>query len=170
MAVEKWSFTVFGAEVSGDTLADAIKFSASYEDAYFVGVALARRVGSLPGYVAFEVEWQAIQHLGDQQHQEFNILATARWLPFPWDQYLDTSCAIGEGGSYAIKIPEVEARTHENTSRFLNYLLLELALALPDVPQWNLVFRIHHRSGIYGLINDVEGASNALCLGVRYNF
>jgi hypothetical protein len=48
--------------------------------------------------------------------------------------------------------------------------LFEAAFALPDVPQWELITRIHHRSGTFGLFNGVTGASNAWGVGMRYNF
>jgi len=169
-AFHDWSVSLYGARLSGDTLIDMIDSSATYDDSYFLPAALSRNIGTLAAYIDFEVEGQVVQHFGDQRHQEFNVLIAGRWLPFPWDKYLDTSFAIGNGVSYATKIPEIEAREHKNTSRFLNYMMYELAFALPDVPRWHLFIRIHHRSGIFGLINDVHGASNASCLGIRYNF
>jgi len=170
MAFKDWSITFYGARLTGDTLASTLELSATYEDSYFLAAALSRKIGTLATYVDFEVEGNVVQHFVEQHHQEFNVLLVGRWLPFPWDKYLDTSFAVGNGISYATKTPEIEAREHDETSQFLNYLMFELALALPDVPQWNLVIRIHHRSGIFGLINDVEGASNAIGCGIRYNF
>jgi hypothetical protein len=170
MAFKDWSMTLYGARLTGDTLASTLELSATYEDSYFLAAALSRKIGTLATSVDFEVEGQVVQHFIEQHHQEFNVLIVGRWLPFPWDKYLDTSFAVGNGISYATKTPEIEAREHDETSQFLNYLMFELAFALPDVPQWDLVVRIHHRSGIFGLINDVEGASNAIGFGIRYNF
>jgi hypothetical protein len=170
MAFKDWSITFYGARLTGDTLASTLELSATYEDSYFLAAALSRKIGTLANYMDFEVEGQVVQHFVEQHHQEFNVLIAGRWLQFPWDKYLDTSFAVGNGISYATKTPEIEAREHDETSQFLNYLMFELEFALPDVPQWNLVVRIHHRSGIFGLINDVEGASNAVGCGIRYKF
>lgn len=170
MAFKDWSVTFYGARLTGDTLANTLELSATYEDSYFLAVALSKKIGNLSNYVDFEVEGQVVQHFGEQHHQEFNVLIAGRWLPFPWDKYLDTNFAIGNGMSYATKTPEIEDSEHDETSRFLNYLMFELSFALPDVPQWNLIIRIHHRSGIFGVINDVEGASNAVGFGIHYNF
>ncbi len=60
--------------------------------------------------------------------------------------------------------------SYENTNQLLGYLLLELTFALPSTPQWNLIGRIHHRSGAGGTFNDVNGASNSVALGVKYLF
>ena len=133
-AFHDWSVSLYGARLSGDTLIDMIDSSATYDDSYFLPAALSRNIGTLAAYIDFEVEGQVVQHFGDQRHQEFNVLIAGRWLPFPWDKYLDTSFAIGNGVSYATKIPEIEAREHKNTSRFLNYMMYELAFALPDYP------------------------------------
>jgi hypothetical protein len=93
-----------------------------------------------------------------------------RWLSFCWDRYLDTSLAIGNGISYATKIPEIEARKHEETSNILNYLMIEMDFAVPWQSDWSIFARFHHRSGIFGLINDVSGGSNAVGLGLKYTF
>jgi hypothetical protein len=48
--------------------------------------------------------------------------------------------------------------------------MFELAFSHPNIPQWGLVTRLHHRSGAGGLFNDVSGASNAWAIGIRYSF
>jgi hypothetical protein len=93
-----------------------------------------------------------------------------RWQPFPWDRYLDTSFAIGEGLSYATDDPEIETEKHDRTSRVLNYLMLELAVAVPQQPRWTLFGRVHHRSGVFGLFDGVTGGSNVVGAGIRYTF
>jgi hypothetical protein len=45
-----------------------------------------------------------------------------------------------------------------------------MTFALPNTPKWNLVFRLHHRSGIFGLFDGIEGASNAFGIGLKYKF
>lgn len=51
----------------------------------------------------------------------------------------------------------------------LIYLGAELNLSLVDQPQWEAFVRVHHRSGGYGLIADMD-ASNAITGGFRYKF
>jgi hypothetical protein len=55
----------------------------------------------------------------------------------------------GDGLPYATSTPKLEEQQHDNTSLLLNYTMFELTFALPEPPQWNLVWRIHHRSGIF---------------------
>lgn len=91
-----------------------------------------------------------------------------RWLPFFWDDYLDTSFGIGGGLSYASDIPVLETDEYEETSRLLNYLMVEFSFKIPKKTSWDLFIRVHRRSGIFGLINGVTEGSNLLCAGFRY--
>jgi hypothetical protein len=150
-------------------------------------------------YVAFELEGQVAKYFGGytfecdsdecmrlppeqrarktQDHAEINAAVVLRWLHFPWDRYIDTSFAIGEGLSYATSVPAAEENMHYETfdveyetSNLLNYLMFELALSLPGNQSWSLVGRIHHRSSIFGLLADSQSGSNTLCVGLRYDF
>ena len=51
----------------------------------------------------------------------------------------------------------------------LFYLGPEIALSTADHPEWEVFWRVHHRSGGFGLIAHVNG-SNANVVGVRLNF
>lgn len=167
---KKWATTIYGA-VQADNDFDAMFFKPQFDGNYkLIVVALSRKIGSLTEHLQFELEGQAGKHFGDQSHMEFNGLIIARWLTFPWNKHLKTSFAVGEGLSLATEIPKFEALHHEKTNQLLDYLLVETALSLPQTPQWSFVWRIHHRSGVYGLFNGVDGASNAMGVGLRYSF
>ena len=165
-----WGLTVYGARLTDGDLDNTATFRFDWEDAYVAVVALSRRFYTYRDLLDFEVEGQVAKHFDEQEHWEFNALGITRWLPFPWDHHLDTSLAMGLGVSYATETPEVEKELHSDTNQFLAYLMFEAAFALPDVPQWEFITRIHHRSGAFGLFNDVTGASNAWGIGFRYNF
>ncbi len=142
-------------------------------DAYLGALAYAERFHVFAdGAGQWEWEAQAVQHFGDQTHQELNALVALRWKRFPWNDRLRTSAAIGEGFSFATEVPplEIQSQENQNASDLLNYLLLELTFGLPSAPHWDFVARIHHRSGIFGLFDDVDGGSNVLALGLKYTF
>jgi hypothetical protein len=64
---------------------------------------------------------------------------------------------------------EREIKDHGNAT-VLAYLGPEMTLAALNNPNWELVYRIQHRSGAYGVIaHFIEGA-NAHTLGLRYRF
>ena len=170
-AKDDWCLTAYSALMSGDSLGDVLAFSADFDDSYYLfALALSKRVGSFHQYLDFEIEGQAVNHFEDQEYMEYNAVFVARWLPFPWDNHINTSLAVGSGLSYVTETSEIEALNHDETSRLLAYLLFELAFSLPDSPKWSLVARLHHRSGVDGLFGNVRGASNALGLGIKYRF
>ena len=133
---------------------------------------------SNPGCCWAEGYSYEIQNTGHHSHQEFNLVLVFRWLKFPWDHIIDTSIAVGEGISYATREPAVEVDPHYlyhgleyPISQWLNYLSVEYAFRLPQkMPAWSLFLRVHHRSGIYGLINDYHGGSDFLTMGLRYDY
>lgn len=101
---------------------------------------------------------------------EFNPYFLGRWDNFPWVHVLYTSFAIGEGLSYATSVPSLERKSSEHSKRLLNFLLLEATFALPKYPTWQLIVRIHHRSGAYGVYHAGNTGSNDIGLGLRYLF
>jgi hypothetical protein len=167
-----YSITCYGAVMTDGALPETAFLSASFDrDFKFAAVAAAKKIGNLFDRIDFELEGQIVKHLVGQHHWEFNILVVARWLRFPWNNLIKTSFAIGEGLSLALETPAFEEKYHgTETNAFLNYLMFEFDFSLPSHPRWSLVTRLHHRSGIYGLFNGVDGASNALGLGIRYHF
>lgn len=120
------------------------------------------------------------QNSGSSHHREYNAALILRWHKFPWDNYLDTSLAFGNGISYATKYPPYETDPHgqlhgkeheiNKVSKILYYLLIEWNFTHPKITPWSVFVRIHHRSGIFGLINGVDGGSNFIGSGIRYEF
>ena len=87
-----------------------------------------------------------------------------------------TSLAIGWGLSYTSDITADEAQDAEDVDddegpqRWLNYLSFEYAFGLPKYPQWDVFYRLHHRSGAFGLFAANDVGSNVMGLGIRYTF
>jgi hypothetical protein len=55
-------------------------------------------------------------------------------------------------------------------ARFLGYLGPELSFSLVDFPEWDLVYRVQHRSGADGIFGNIREGYNANTLGLRYRF
>lgn len=167
---EDWALTLYGGQLSVDSLGKTLMFKANYEDSYLGVLALSKKIGSFKRLVDFEIEGQIAHHFGDQNHFETNGLFAVRWLPFFWDKYFDTSFAIGAGISYAFETPRLEAIDRSDTPKTLGYLMLELSLTTDENADWCFVTRVHHRSGANGLFSGRLDASNAWCFGVKYRF
>jgi len=167
-----WAFTGYVAWLSRDQLGDMLLFQAELTENKVFVAALTYRLNTFYKDVDWEVEGQIGKHAGpDQYHWELNALTSLRWNRVFWDKYVDTSFAIGLGVSYATEIPEFEVDSHGDSSQLLAYILGEMAMSPPKYPQWAGVLRIHHRSSAYGTFDDeIEGASNALGVGIKYRW
>ncbi len=171
MAADDFAVTVYGGRMTDGDFGDALTGQADFIDAYVVVGALSWTFARyFEDALSFELEGQVGKWWGDQHNLEFNLPLVIRWSRFPWNQYVSTSLAYGLGPSYATKEPAAEIDEHDTTKKFLVYWFGEIAFGPPD-SNWAGVFRIHHRSGAFGLIADRgEGGSNTLALGLKYRF
>ena len=103
---------------------------------------------------------------------EFDAYLMLRWQHFPWDRYVTNTFAFGDGLSYVTKVParEISDSSNDNPKHLLNFLTVEATFAMPSHPELQMVTRIHHRCGAWGLFGAGNLSSNALSLGVRYWF
>lgn len=104
---------------------------------------------------------------------EVVVAALFRWASFPWNEYLKTTFAFGEGLSYATQITADERRSlpqDKDGSRLLNFLAVEATVSLPRYQQLELFTRLHHRSSVGGLFGDHAYGSNAVGAGLRFWF
>ncbi len=169
---EKWFVSLYGGRFSNNALLDIVRFQTQFEDSSIYVLSVGKEVGQYKDKISFEWEGQIALHSGRQDHEEVNAVFILRWLPFVWDRFLDTSLAIGNGLSYATVEPPLEILDSDTnkSSQWLYYLLVELAFRLPTQNEWDLFVRVHHRSGVFGLINDVDSGSNFIGCGIRYKF
>jgi len=167
----RWFLTAYAGAHAQEDMHDVVTFQPKFEDNAYIGVvALAREIWHYKKYLSFELEGQVAKHFNRDTHWEFVGALVGRWNYFPWDKYVDTSLAVGDGISYYTEVSEVEEDDDddEDAQRALNYLLIEVALGLPKYPKWDLVFRIHHRSSVFGLVG--EGGSSFVCAGIKFGF
>lgn len=168
-----WSTTLFSGPLTSQT-SSKIMSKPDFEKSWIVGLAGAKEIANFSqNRWGLEIETQAVQHFGRQDHFELNpVVLIARWKSFPWNKSLPTTLAIGDGLSIAMARPklEVERRGRKKTSRTLNYLMAEATFSHPCYPQWAFVLRYHHRSGLFGTFHGVEDASTAFAAGVKYWF
>ncbi len=179
----RWSAMAYRGWTNYHTLGRTVRFIWDYvgEDVY--GLEVAYTFSPETGFGGFfdRILAARFQMAGKLvgRHQasgswirEVDAYIALRWRHLPWNRIVATSFAIGDGLSYASRVPDVEIFTTEvgGTSQLLNYLMLEMTLALPSLPYLQLVGRIHHRSGVFGLFGDAqESGSNTVGLGIRWH-
>lgn len=164
-----WAATFYGgtmADADKGTLGDVLT-GAKYSGENNMAMAALSRELYRYERLSFEVEGQFGNHWGDNDYYETVGAGYARFY-LPLDKYLRTSIAFGVGLSYTTEIPAVEYRKDQRVSKLLGYLGAELAIGLPSISQWDLVCRLHHRSGAKGVIG--YGESNYICAGVKFKF
>ena len=165
----KWFLTAYAGAHAQDDIGDVLTLQPKFEDNAYIGaLALARELWHYKKYLSFELEGQVAKHFNKDTHWEFVGVLIGRWHHFPWNKYVDTSFAVGDGISYYTEVSEVEEDDDDDAQRALNYLLFEVALGLPKYPKWDLVLRLHHRSSIFGLWG--AGGSNFVCAGIKFGF
>jgi hypothetical protein len=165
---DKWFAGIYGGRASDNRLLDILSLQTAPANTFLMAGTIGKELKTYGDYLQWEVEGQIVKHFEQQTHLEFNGLVILRWMRIPWDNYLDTSLAIGDGLSYATRHPSLEQGNGEKTAHLLNYLMIEVAFNCFRKPSLQLFVRIHHRSGVYGLFNGVTEGSNFLCLGLRW--
>lgn len=170
-----WSVTVlhgiYTAKSFGNTVSSWL---GETDNDYLAALALSRRIGRWGRHLTWEVEGLIASHFGQAgsysySYEELTACIVLRYHTFPWNRYVRTSVAMGEGISYTTQVPyREEQKADDSHQRFMNYLMAEATFSLPALPALSLVYRIHHRSGIYGLIGYQD--SNYYCFGLRAAF
>jgi hypothetical protein len=103
----------------------------------------------------------------------FSPYMMARWSNFPWSNTLRTTFGLGGGLSYATDIPSIEIEPDEpngDYSNLLFYIAVEATFTIPKYKDWQLVYRLHHRSGIFGTFQADNSGNTAVQLGLRHYF
>jgi hypothetical protein len=165
-----WSLMIYQGWGTSASFAQTLLFDIKFEDSYFTGLVINRKMFPFWRYFSFELEGQVLKHYGQQDHWELAGLFLVRLHHSLLSSLVSTDFAVGWGLSYATEIPALEAELHDNTSQLMNYLAFEVAFTLPEYREWTLVTRVHHRSGIFGTFNDANEGSNFFALGLRYHF
>ncbi|MDZ7760297.1 MAG: hypothetical protein U5L00_08595 [Desulfovermiculus sp.] len=152
-----------------------LNFPGKTEKNYMHSLSLSRQLTKFWNHFSLEVEGMFAKHHGAHKHghqdyEEYVVAMLLRYDNMPWDQILQTSIAFGEGFSLTSKPPKQEVQNRGQSRRFLNYLTAELTFSLPQYSQLSLVYRVHHRSGVFGIFGGTKGASDFYLLGLRYKF
>ena len=118
----------------------------------------------------FDGEFDVVKHFGQAQQYEVVLAPFLRWSAFPWNRYLYTNLRASVlGSSYTTGVSPWERQNSGNDkgSNYLQFGALELTFAADEHSSGEFFVRVHHRSGIYGLINGVGGGSSYLSVGYR---
>lgn len=185
----QWAVAGFVGRITSVSLKSVLIFNWTMGDAYLLTAEvnympdpdnIFRRLFSyfnlifeVSGNITYQIERNPLAMEKNKDLVEFNPYIDIRWTHFPWNHILKTRFTVGEGISYATRSSFQEVRDPRKAAdarQLLNYLIFEIGFSLPKKPQWELFFRIHHRSGAFGLYCPGVVGSTAVGLGLRYRF
>lgn len=143
-----------------------------FDDDFLVAVTASKRFLTLAKHVHLELEIGAAQRFGVQNEQEFWIAPYIRYDGFFWNKYLYTSFAINTGLSITTDVSAVEEARGgaAGGDRLLHFLSPEITFALPERKDIQATFRLHHRSGAFGVVSDTVGGAQYVTFGLRKHF
>ena len=179
-----WRGTLYVSRWINSDLAElptnAIGGKLSFRDTSFAGVGITKVI--VPGFDvtlpilnhtfannSIELEGQALHHFGQEHHVEGAASILWRTGNVSLLSGASMNFGFGIGGSYAFAKPKVEGVGFVRPRRYLNYLVVETELSHRDLPWTHLVLRVHHRSGIFGLIAPKHSGSNYIGVGLRFD-
>lgn len=177
-----WHLSAFGMlwvnENLGDIPARTLSGDVETFDQHFVGLAVARTlVQGLPigipvlGNSRLELEGQFVRHFGLQEYQEAVAAVVWRTPDLDLPAGIDVNLGFGNGFSYTFEEPVLEGvRKNRDVQQLLYYLSFELELTHEALPGVHVVPRLHHRSGVFGVVGPSGDGSNYVGLGLRIDF
>ncbi len=127
-------------------------------------------------HVDFGLTTVAAKHSGMQSHLELDSAFTMRYTElFPKDSAINLDLAAGIGLSYAFGTPTYEDPVINDDGtleyyKLQSYLHFDVEIYTPSLKSLHLLLRVHHRSGIYGLIAPPKVGSNFIGAGIIYYF
>lgn len=168
----KDSIFLFGGVYSSGNMGQSLNPFYKHEQTYIVGGAFRREFGEVVPYLIGGVEAGIGGRFGGASSAEFWGGPTLRLRGIPLGSEVALSPGFVVGLSAVTKPIDIERQReleHTNgNATLLFYLAPELALQFTKWPNVDLVYRLHHRSGLYNALGKMQEGSNAHVLGLRW--
>lgn len=167
----KDSIFLFGGIHSTGNLGQSLNPFDRHDDSYLAGAAYARDFVPLGSHVLLGGEIGAAARFGNRGSAEFWAGPGVRLRPIPIGEAIAIAPAVVVGLSAVTRPNDIERQreiARNGDATLLFYLAPEVALLIKQWPNIEVVYRLHHRSGLYGTLGRLEEGSNAHVLGVRW--
>jgi hypothetical protein len=170
---DKWSMSVF----IGPTTTKY--FTRIFRDGDFApsGAAIAinadRRLAYLGWGFTLAAEGLVTQGIAGRADTTASLGLGFEFTGFPWQARWPTSFSFFIGPSYSFDPPALGGFKGNQPifqrRPLLNYVGIEFAAALSRAGKWDGIFRVFHRSGVFGLYSDADEGT-MIGLGIRHRF
>lgn len=154
----------------------------AWEKSYFKAIDFGKVRGQVGDWEMFQgtpfeailhgYEVVLVHHHGMQDNAEVGAAFTLK-TPDLELGLMGVNFGSGIGLSYALGTPSYEDGSKADPARRYRLqllLLFDFEWHIIGLDEWSLVTRVHHRSGVYGLIAPPHVGSNFMAAGVRYKF
>lgn len=175
----KWSGAMYYGKVTKNTLGSVVRFDFDLDKDDLYSFEIARyfteegKVRQYWGPWVYEIGLVLNVTLHNDRLgtiYEIDPYITGKWPILPENDWVKARIIIGEGLSWVSKVPYREYRNSQEPQQILNFLMFEFSFAPAKHPEIELVYRIHHRSGVFGLYHANNSGSTAVGLMLRYYF
>lgn len=178
------SVMVFGGVASETNFTDLLisPWNAEVNPIGVVGASYSRRLGTVNELtgglgpvgddLTVEAEAGVSARFGDENLGEAWTAFYLRYDDLPWNDTVYTTIGVNTGVSLLTDLSDFERWRDEKgrSSVLLHYLGPEFTFADPENKDLELVLRLHHRSGVFGLFDGVVSGSTFLSAGIRVRF
>ena len=168
---EGWYVGLHSGQMTFDDTSDIFLADFGLDDSYLTGVSFGKEVYEISKNITLDFESQFFKHFEGQSHEEYNLVAILKVKNLALLGNISSSLSIGNGVSFASEVPSEELRIQgaDGSNDMLNYIMAEKAFKIPN-QNYEISFRYHHRSGVFGLYGGAREASTAFLVGIKYNF
>jgi hypothetical protein len=180
------SVMIFGGVASETNFTELIysPLSTHFNPIGVVGASYSHRLGTMNELVGdiglghigddftIEAEGGVSVRFGDEELGEAWAALYLRYDGLPWNDKVYTTVGANTGISLLTNISDFEEwrDSKGKSSEILHYLGPEFTFADPENKDLELVLRLHHRSGVFGLFDGVVSGSTFVSTGIRVRF
>jgi len=165
-----WSVTLYGGPATYVISSEVIQGNFNV-NAGVIGVAADRRLAYLGWGWNLVGEGQFQVFAGKHSYPSVSLGLGLEFHDFPWEQRLPTALSVFMGPSYSVDPYQYYATNLWGSRKsLLNYVSIEVAVALPDSHRWDVALRTYHRSGAWGFYTLDADEATVIGAGVRYRF
>ena len=162
------SLTLYGGPATNQIFTDVIAGRFHWSGG-LVAIAGDRRLAYLGWGWTLVAEGQLQQFTFGHNYNSVALGLGLEFHHFPWNDALPTAISFFTGPSYSANPPQAYPRSQWGSKKnLLNYVGLELAVTLPEEKHWDVVIRIYHRSGMWGVYTLDPDEVSSVGLGLRY--
>ena len=169
-AASHWSFTLYGGPATGKIFTQFVDGHYTW-DSGVMAIAADRRLAHLGWGFDLMGEGQYQQYFFGHTYPSVALGLGLQFDAFPWERWVPTTFSIYSGPTYSYDPPLNYPRNVWGSRKgLLNYVSAEFAVELPNTRHWDAVFRVYHRSGMWGVYTLDADEVTVIGGGLRVRF